>query len=210
MGCDGIHSRVRSQLLPNASENYTIPVNLMGTKLHMLPNEIEPLRKLDAFFLQGTSAQNDTFIYFSGEIDMCIYQDHAEPINSVLDAPSDENAQNYVAQIVVSWSHRKGFLNLDNPLATPSSNTARLSLLKSFTETWAEPFHSLVLNLPDSTELKPLELADWLPPSDAHGTGNVVLVGDALHPMAMCRLIASYLLQVLTNEDQIVETVSIP
>ncbi|KAL5378006.1 hypothetical protein DPSP01_009450 [Paraphaeosphaeria sporulosa] len=169
VGCDGTHSEVRSQLLPDANENY-IPIRLMGTKLHMSPIEIEPLRNLDSFFLQATSSKNDTFVYFS-----------------VLDAPGNGSSRSYVAQIVVSWPYRKGFLNRDSPLAMPSSNAARLDLLKTFAETWAEPFRSLAFNLPDTAELKPLDLTDWPPAKDVHGNGRAMLVGDALHPMAMYR-----------------------
>lgn len=39
----------------------------MGVKIEYTAEEIEPMRRLDPFFLQGTSSANDTFIYLSGE-----------------------------------------------------------------------------------------------------------------------------------------------
>ena len=105
----------------------------------------------------------------------------------MLNAPGNDGSQSYTAQVVVSWPYRNGFLGRDVPLTMPSSNTTRVNLLKILAETWAEPFRSLALGLPGTTELKPLELTDWPPPKDFHGNGRVVLLGDALHPMAMCK-----------------------
>jgi len=64
--CDGGSSRIRTLLFPG-HEKYHIPVRLMGVKLDCSPDEIEPLRNLDPFFLQGAASQNDSFVYFSGE-----------------------------------------------------------------------------------------------------------------------------------------------
>jgi 2-polyprenyl-6-methoxyphenol hydroxylase-like FAD-dependent oxidoreductase len=66
VACDGGSSRIRRQLLPG-QENYQIPVRLMGVKLDVSPEEIEPFRQLDPCFLQGTASQNDSYIYFSSE-----------------------------------------------------------------------------------------------------------------------------------------------
>lgn len=48
---------------------FTIPIRVMGFKVQYEPELIEPLRKLDAFFLQGTSSTNDTYAYFSSKLD---------------------------------------------------------------------------------------------------------------------------------------------
>lgn len=66
VACDGGSSRIRTLLLPD-HQKYHIPVRLMGVKVDCSPDEIEPLRKLDPYFLQGAASQNDTFVYFSGE-----------------------------------------------------------------------------------------------------------------------------------------------
>ncbi|KAJ4357952.1 uncharacterized protein N0V89_002529 [Didymosphaeria variabile] len=154
VGCDGAHSRVRRILLPKAQNNH-IPIRVMGTKVHLTPSEIEPLRNLDSFFLQATSSRNNTFTYFS-----------------VLDAPGDEGGQTYTAQFVVSWPYRKELPVHDSLVAMPTSDTARLELLKTFAETWAEPIRSFALNLPNTVELKPLELSDWPPPRGIHDRGD--------------------------------------
>ena len=66
VACDGGNSRIRRQIFPG-QENYQIPVRLIGVKLDITPDDIEPLRRLDAYFLQGTASQNDSYVYFSGE-----------------------------------------------------------------------------------------------------------------------------------------------
>ena len=67
MACDGGSSRIRRALFPD-QPNHQIPARLMGVKVQRTPDEIEPLRKLDPFFLQGAASENDSFVYFSGEL----------------------------------------------------------------------------------------------------------------------------------------------
>lgn len=66
VACDGGSSRIRALLFPE-QQKYHIPVRLLGVKIDCTPEEIEPLRKLDPFFLQGAASQNDSFVYISGE-----------------------------------------------------------------------------------------------------------------------------------------------
>lgn len=44
-----------------------LPVRTMGVKMLLTAEQIEPIRKLDLFFLQGASPTNDSFMYISGE-----------------------------------------------------------------------------------------------------------------------------------------------
>jgi hypothetical protein len=64
---------------------------------------------------------------------------------------------------------------------------AKLELVKKFATTWAEPFKSFALSIPKDTEVKQINLSDWAPPEGLHGSGPVVLLGDAFHPMTMCK-----------------------
>lgn len=43
------------------------------------------------------------------------------------------------------------------------------------------------MGLGGGTEIKTLELFDCVPPEDLRSEGRVVLMGDALHPMTMCK-----------------------
>lgn len=89
--------------------------------------------------------------------------------------------------MVFSWPVREGFFNQPAPIEFPETNEGRVELIKKFAKTWADPFRSLALSITSETEIKPLELYDWPPPKGLRTTGNVALVGDALHPMVMCK-----------------------
>jgi hypothetical protein len=89
--------------------------------------------------------------------------------------------------MVVSWPIRAGFFNQAAPIAAPETSEAGVELIQKFADTWAEPFRSLAHGIPRGAEVKSLELYDWPPPKGLRTTGHVALVGDALHPMAMCR-----------------------
>ncbi|KAK4176784.1 hypothetical protein QBC36DRAFT_4192 [Triangularia setosa] len=171
VACDGGSSRLRQAMFPG-SEKFKIPVRLMGVKVECTPEEIEPLRKLDPYFLQGAASENDTFVYFS-----------------TLDAPGNGNGRDtYTCQIVVSWPIRDNFFNSAAPIPFPETNLDSIKLIKIFASTWAEPFRSLAMTIPEqTTEVKCLDLYDWPPPKDLRTHGKTVLVGDALHPMAMYR-----------------------
>jgi 2-polyprenyl-6-methoxyphenol hydroxylase-like FAD-dependent oxidoreductase len=171
VACDGGGSRVRRALFPQYQGN-TVPVKLLGLKVSYSPEEVEAIRQMDPFFLQGTSSKNNTFIYIS-----------------ILDAPGNnkKSTDKYVCQLCISWPHRPGFLNLPAPLECPPTNEGKHQLIKSFAQTWAEPFRSLVQNIPSETEIKALDIQDFPPPKDLRTTGRAVLMGDALHAMAMYR-----------------------
>ena len=83
---------------------------------------------------------------------------------------------------------RDNFFGHPAPIPFPETNQGRLDLVKSFAATWVEPFHSLVLGIPDDTDVKTLDLSDYLAPADLRGSGRAVLLGDALHAMAMCMI----------------------
>ncbi|SPQ26252.1 57e1c60d-fe88-4d64-b93a-0dd28c76ff4e [Thermothielavioides terrestris] len=172
VACDGAGSRIRGALLPD-QQRHQIPVRVMGVKVDYAPDEIEPMRKLDPFFLQATASQNDSYVYFS-----------------ILDAPGNSpegNGGKYTCQLVVSWPIRDGFFNHRSPIPFPETDAGGIELMKKFADTWAEPFRTLAHRIPDDTPVKYLTLHDWPPPKGLRTTGHVALVGDALHPMAMYR-----------------------
>lgn len=76
----------------------------------------------------------------------------------------------------------------------PSSQTERIALMKRLTANWAEPFKSLVHNIPDDSEVVCINLEDWFPERGAHGEGRVALIGDAAHSMTMCKSLIPVLL----------------
>ncbi|KAM7198381.1 putative FAD-dependent monooxygenase [Naviculisporaceae sp. PSN 640] len=104
------------------------------------------------------------------------------------DGGRSRSSGNYTCQIVVSWPLRPGFFGTQSITSCPTTNEDRLDLVRKFANTWAEPFRSLVLDIPPGTVIKPVDLHDWPPPlSLALADQPVTLMGDAFHPMAMYR-----------------------
>ncbi|KAL2272009.1 hypothetical protein VTJ83DRAFT_1380 [Remersonia thermophila] len=172
--CDGGSSRLRAALFPDQPK-HLIPVRLLGVRIDCTPEEIAPLRELDAYFLQGTSSMTDVFVYFS-----------------ILDTPHNHPSGNgnngkYTVQMVVSWPVRSGFLGREEPLAIPDADADRIALIQGLAETWAEPFRSIARLVAPDASVKALELYDWPPPKGLRTQGHVALVGDAVHPMTMYR-----------------------
>lgn len=66
VACDGGNSRIRRALFPNHL-SYKIPIRVMGAKVEYTAEQMEQIRKLDPFFLQGTSSANNSYMYFSGK-----------------------------------------------------------------------------------------------------------------------------------------------
>lgn len=88
----------------------------------------------------------------------------------VLDTPHnfEDSSDGYACQIVVSWPYRPGFLGEKEPMDVPSSQTERIALMKRLAANWAEPFKSLVHNIPDDSEVVCINLEDWLERAELH------------------------------------------
>lgn len=90
----------------------------------------------------------------------------------------------YEAQLDLSW------LSRDAADAVPLSNADRLSRIKRMAMT-GTGFHStlreIIEDIPDDAPVRSITLADWPTiPWNGFG-GRVTLIGDAAHPMTMCK-----------------------
>ncbi|KAM0722681.1 hypothetical protein Q7P37_002122 [Cladosporium fusiforme] len=171
IGCDGANSAVRRILHPEDCQNDQLPVRLLGASVDYPESQISAIRKLDPFFLQGTDSNTDAYLWFS-----------------FLSTPSDGNQDNtYKCQIIASWPYRENWLERADPTDVPNVKTGQLVLMKHLSESWAEPFRSIVQNIPRDAEIQPIELADWLPRKSSGFAGRVTLLGDAAHAMVMYR-----------------------
>ena len=65
-------------------------------------------------------------------------------------------------------------------------NSERLALMKKLSALWAEPFRSIVQDIPRDAKVRSISLQDWVPRQGGNGAGRVVLIGDAAHAMVMC------------------------
>ncbi|KAK2738252.1 hypothetical protein FQN57_007115 [Myotisia sp. PD_48] len=181
LGCDGARSKTRSLLCSLAtspgpdklSENYQLPVRLLGVSVAYKSQLALKMRALDPYFLQGGDPNSNSFFWFS-----------------FLDTPTNndrEDRDTYECQILVSWPYSP-----DNPGAgeVPVDNNERLKLMRSLVDKWAEPFREIVQSIPDGVEAKSISLEDW--PTPPRGTwnnfdGKATLIGDAAHAMTMFR-----------------------
>jgi 2-polyprenyl-6-methoxyphenol hydroxylase-like FAD-dependent oxidoreductase len=100
-----------------------------------------------------------------------------------LDTPGNfdtSSKDRYHCQIIISWADSK-------EIEVPNSNAERIALMKNLTESWSEPFRSLVHKLPDDVEVVPLRIQDWMfQPGMKHAHPRAVLMGDSAHTMTMC------------------------
>lgn len=179
IGCDGARSAVRRLLSSLEHENRQLPVGLVGVSVTYSAQQVEQIRALDPFFLHGTHSDTGAFFWFS-----------------FLDTPASrpETPDDYRCQILISWPYRAGFLGHPTPISIPGTSKDRIAFMKRVASDWAEPFRSMVTQIPGDAEAKVLTLEDWPPPLPEDGVsswnnhgGRATLAGDAAHAMVMYR-----------------------
>ncbi|KAJ5340578.1 hypothetical protein N7541_009702 [Penicillium brevicompactum] len=166
VACDGSRSRTRSILYPGVQMNQ-LPVQLLGASTLYTAEEMGGAESIDPFIFQGSHPESNVFLFFS-----------------FLDTPNNfENSSKdrYHCQIIVSWADSKG-------IPVPDSNSERITLMKTLTNSWSEPFKSLVQKLPDDVEVRSIRIEDWMfQLGRVHAHPRVVLMGDSAHTMTMFR-----------------------
>ncbi|RAQ58697.1 FAD binding domain protein [Aspergillus flavus] len=166
LSCDGSRSLSRQILYPTDHEMQPLPVQLLGATALYTPKEMNGAQKIDPFIFQGAHPDTNVYLFFS-----------------FLDTPNNfsDSTDKYHCQLIVSWADSKG-------IDVPKSNAERLALMKSLTTNWADPFRSLIHQIPDETEVVSIRVADWIfSPRRQRGHPRVVLVGDSAHTMTMFR-----------------------
>ena len=171
IACDGANSVVRRICHPGTYENSQLPVRFIGAGVHYSESQVAEIRKLDPYFLQGSDPRTDTYLWFSF-------------LNTPSDPVSSEGKEGtYYCQVMTSWPYRAGFAGRADPTDVPNTKAGQLSWMKFLAEDWAEPFRSIVQNIPQDSEVMPIHLANWLPRRTTAFDGRVILLGDAAHSM---------------------------
>lgn len=145
VACDGAHSIVRREMHPSNHDTYKLPVRFIGAGVIYPESKIKEIRKLDPYFLQGSDSRTDAFLWFSF---LEVPGDHEAP-------GSKENGEKlYRCQIMTSWPYRDGFFGRVDPSDVPNTDFGQLIWMKSISADWAEPFRSIVQDIPEDSEIK--------------------------------------------------------
>ncbi|KAI9039146.1 FAD-dependent monooxygenase [Aspergillus affinis] len=194
VACDGSHSRVRKSLYPSNYRNAPLPIQLLGASTRYSVEQAAAVRALDPYFFQGTHSESNVYLYFSCELPsryrdhmyLSQYENKRTPSDiieiPVLDSPFnfDDSPDGYLCQVIVSWSEDRG-------IDIPAGDKERIALMKSLTGDWAEPFRSLVHDLPDDADVVSIKIEDWMQEQGTNEQPRAVLLGDSAHSMTMFR-----------------------
>jgi hypothetical protein len=198
-GCDGIYTLYTEMYTMSAFlyryRNHPVPVRLCGFTLRVTAEQAEPIRQLDPFFLQGTASASNVFMYMS-----CKYAVAPSPLYhgchfsltslpTVLKAPQTAESidNSYVYQICISWNMTQDPADFKQQAEGPTTHDQRISIIKTISESWAEPFKTFVQHISDNTLVPQLDLDDFVPTHVLSPQGRVLFVGDASHAMVMCK-----------------------
>ena len=186
IACDGTNSVLRKTLHPDSFENAQLPIRFLGAGVHYTESQIAEIQKLDPYFLQGSDPKTNVFLWFSF-LNTPSDPASGERTEREADEKHDGEEALYYCQIMTSWPYRAGFMGRADPTEIPNTKIGQLSWMKHLASEWAEPFNSVVQNIPHDSEIMPVHLADWLPRRTNAFGGRVILVGDSAHTMVMYR-----------------------
>jgi 2-polyprenyl-6-methoxyphenol hydroxylase-like FAD-dependent oxidoreductase len=190
VGCDGSHSQVRHVLYRELFTTHKVPVRLFGFTLRVSAEEAAPILELDPFFLQGTASSSNIYMYLSRKFQAYIDVIHWLILHClVLEAPQKPGGKGngFLYQICISWKRDNPALENDKIPQDSLDPADRVNIIRDIVQHWAEPFRSFVLLITDATNVKQLDLDDCAPENTMKPADKVMLVGDALHGMTMCK-----------------------
>lgn len=172
---------------------HQIMVRLFGFTLRVSAKEAEHIRALDPFFLQGTSSSSNVFMYLSCKSSHASHGLHYHSQYSniacvVLEAPqgSDSRNKDWLYQICISWRKDQSPHKTNN-LKDSLDNLSRVETIRSIARQWAEPFTSFISQIPETTNVKQIDLEDFAPCKGLRATDKAIILGDAFHAMSMCK-----------------------
>lgn len=178
VGCDGSQSQVRRQLCRlrgSQSTGTTLPIGFLGVTAIVPSSMAQDIRKLDPLFFQGSDPKTNTFMFFA-----------------IKDTPANntrDDRDTFACQVNVSWAFREESLGSRSLAGMPADREERLKLAKAIANSWAPSFSRIVNNIPNGTDVQAIRVGYWAPYEGAWENlqGKATLIGDAAHPMPMCR-----------------------
>ncbi|KAH6605756.1 fad dependent oxidoreductase [Trichoderma cornu-damae] len=169
VGAEGSNSQTRKFLVPDAHQNYLLPVKMVGASVDLTPEQVKPLRQIDPLLFQGCHPETGVFLWVS--------MLETPEVNGSAGA-ADEH---YRVQIMLSW------LVKDRDESVPESNADRVALMKRLAAGFHPDLYGVVQAIPESSPTLHLVLQDWPCQDWDNRDGRVTLVGDAAHAMVMYR-----------------------
>lgn len=162
IGADGSGSAIRRFLCPENHAVTPLPYRMLGVGTKLTGEQVAPLRSIDQLLFQGCESDTGNFLYCS------------------LLEPPTRDTSSCVVQFNISWPK-----SLDQEEVFPD-NVARLAALKRRAQGFAPCLRDAIESIPEGTPVSEIVLADWKTPH-WNRSGRVTLIGDAAHPMLMCK-----------------------
>lgn len=168
--CDGKNSASKYQLVGRTKAKLNdVPLEQIGLKTRMGKEPAQFFIKQCPVLWQGTSPDRGVFFLFS-----------------VISTPESNNSagtndEYYEGQFNISWRPEV----LGKPM--PKTNAEKLALFKELTRTFFDGFSDAFNALTDQIEVINIKLQDWPPEVWTPCGGRVTILGDAAHPMVMCK-----------------------
>jgi 2-polyprenyl-6-methoxyphenol hydroxylase-like FAD-dependent oxidoreductase len=166
IGADGSGSAIRRFLCPENHAVTPLPYRMLGVGTKLTGGQVAPLRSIDQLLFQGCESDTGNFLYCS------------------LLEPSARDTSSCVVQFNISWPK-----SLDQEEVF-SDNVTRLAALKRRARGFAPCLKDAIESIPEGTPVSEIVLADWETPH-WNRSGRVTLIGDAAHPMLMCKNLSS-------------------
>jgi len=162
IGADGSGSAIRKFLCPEKHAVTPLPYRMLGVGTQLTKEQVAPLRSVDQLLFQGCEPGTGNFLYCS-----------------LLEPPTRETSSCTV-QFNISWPKSP------KQEEVFSDNASRLLALKARAQGFAPCLRNAIQSIPEETPVSEVVLADSKTPH-WNRSGRVTLIGDAAHPMVMCK-----------------------
>ena len=165
IGCDGADSTVRRIMHPQGhpKSNLSEFRHLRATANYPT-SQVTAIRDMHPFYLRCAHLATDVLLL----------------ITFFEDTPEDSHpADTTKCQLLLQWPYRPDWLGRADPTDCPNTKIGQRALLKHLSDSWAEPFRSLVHNLPRDAEIQPVDMPGGYPGYSPAFGGRVSLAGKA-------------------------------
>jgi hypothetical protein len=167
IGCDGLDSTMRRIMHP---QGYPKPKHfefrhLLATASYPT-SEVSAIRNMHPFFLHCRHLETNVLLLIT------FFEDTPE------DSHSDDMTK---CQLMLQWPYRPNWFGRVDPTDCPNTKIGQRALLKQLSDSWAEPFRSLVHNMPRDADVRPFDdgYAGYSPTFGC----RVSLAGRAANPL---------------------------